>query len=59
VKQFQEYVIEESEQKHKNPYKIKDKRVIMELLKKDITPQIKETLQKVLSHIVDELEKGI
>ena len=56
MKQFQDYITEET---HKNPYKIKDKRVIIELLKKDSTPQIKETLQKVLSHIVDELENNI
>ncbi len=58
LKKFSNF-IEESEKQHQNPYNIKDKDVIIQLLKKDLTSEELSTLNKVLAHIDEELKQNI
>jgi len=46
------------ESEHKNPYTKQDKEIVEKLIKK-VEGKEKETLQKILKHINDELLYGI
>ncbi len=48
-----------SESGHQDPYNKKDKKMVENILKMDLSVDEKSSLKKVLEHITEELDSGI